>query len=74
MLENLRRAFMARGADFATAGRRAYAVLFGMVERQAAMLSFNTAFWLLAILFIAIVPFILLMKRPATRGGGMPAH
>jgi len=37
------------------------------------MLSFNSAFWLLAVLFVAIVPFILLMKRPATRGG-MPAH
>src|SRR2546421_5683877 len=74
MLENTRRAFMASGADFVTATRRAYAALFGTVERQAAMLSFNAAFWLLAVLFIAIVPFILLMKRPATRGGGTAAH
>ena len=74
MLENTRRAFMASGADFVTATQRAYAALFGAVERQAAMLSFNSAFWLLAVLFIAIVPFILLMKRPATRGGGMAAH
>src|SRR2546427_657597 len=74
MLENTRRAFMASGADFVTATRRAFAAQFGMVERQAAMLAFNSAFWLLAALFIAIVPFILLMKRPATRGGGIAAH
>ncbi len=51
---------------------RIYAV-FGLVERQAAVLSFNAAFWLLAILFVAIVPCILIMERPASRGG-MPAH
>jgi DHA2 family multidrug resistance protein len=73
-LEHLRGAFLAGGADFVTAARRAYAALWGGVERQAAMLSFNSAFWLLAVLFICIVPFILLMNRPASGGGGTAAH
>ncbi len=54
------------GADFVTATERAYAAVFGMVQRQAAMLSFNAGFWLLAILFVAIVPCILSWSdRPA---------
>lgn len=74
MIERLRDGFIARGADVATATRRAYAAVFGMVERQAAMLSFNSAFWLLAILFIAILPCILIMERPAGGGPGAAAH
>jgi MFS transporter, DHA2 family, multidrug resistance protein len=74
MIEQLRNAFVAGGADLATATRRAYAAVFGLVAQQAAMLSFNAAFWLLAILFVAIVPFILIMERPASPGGGVPGH
>lgn len=74
MLDQMRNAFIARGVDAATATQRAYAAVFGMVERQAAMLSFNAAFWLLAILFVALVPLILIMERPATHGSGVAAH
>ncbi|HLW78562.1 MAG TPA: DHA2 family efflux MFS transporter permease subunit, partial [Terriglobia bacterium] len=74
MLQQMRNAFIAGGADVATATQRAYAAAFGMVQRQAAMLSFNAAFWLLAILFVAMVPLILIMERPVSRGGGVAAH
>ncbi|HKS96418.1 MAG TPA: EmrB/QacA family drug resistance transporter, partial [Terriglobia bacterium] len=74
MIERLRNGFIASGSDVATATRRAYAAVFGLVERQSAMLSFNSAFWLLAILFIAILPCILLMERPASGGPGAAAH
>ena len=63
--------FMAAGADSVTAANRAYAALAGMVQRQAAMVAFVGIFQLLAILFIALVPLVLLMKRP--RGGAGPA-
>ena len=36
---------MTQGADLSTAGRRTYGALFGVVQRQAAMLSFIEAFW-----------------------------
>lgn len=74
MLGRLRNGFIAGGADAATATQRAYAAAFGMVQRQAAMLSFNSVFWLLAILFAAIVPLILLMERPAHQEGRIAAH
>ena len=68
MFAQTRTAFMAAGADPVTASNRAYAALFGMVQRQAAMVSFVGLFQLLGVLFIAVVPLVLLMKRPRRRG------
>jgi DHA2 family multidrug resistance protein len=67
MFDQMRAAFMASGNDVVTATNRAYAAMFGMVQRQAAMVSFVGLFQLLGILFLALVPLVLLMKRP--RGG-----
>lgn len=73
MLEQLRAAFMARGADVATATDRARLALFAMVQRQAMMLSFTDIFRWLALLFVALVPLVLLMRSPRKGGGGMGA-
>src|SRR5881392_2903425 len=40
MFLRLRGGFMSAGADVTTASSRAYAAMFGMVQRQAAMVSF----------------------------------
>ena len=74
MFNQMRGAFMASGADPTTASNRAYAAIFGMVQRQASMVSFVGLFQLLGVLFIALVPLILLMKRPARGGGPVAAH
>jgi MFS transporter, DHA2 family, multidrug resistance protein len=73
MFEGLRGVFMSSGADAVTASQRAYAALFGMVQRQASMLSFNHTYLFLAILFVIVMPAVLLMRRPKSRGR-MPAH
>jgi len=67
MLESLRSAFMARGADVVTATDQARAALFGMVQKQAAMLSFADAYRLLAVLLLVAMPLVFLMRRPATK-------
>jgi DHA2 family multidrug resistance protein len=46
------------------AQKRSYGVLFGMVERQATMLSYVDVFQLLAYIFLAMIPLVLIMKRP----------
>ncbi len=74
MLYQMRARFMAGGADAVTATNRAYAALFGMVQRQAAMVSFVGIFQLLGILFIALVPLVLLMRRPRRQGEAAAAH
>jgi DHA2 family multidrug resistance protein len=68
MFYQLRGGFMAAGADVVTATERAYAALFGMVQRQAAMVSFVGLFQLLGFMFLGLLPLVLIMQKP--KGGG----
>lgn len=73
-LEMLRSLFVSRGADTVTASRRAYAAIFAMVQRQAAMLAFNQTYWLLAALFLLMLPLVVLMRKPSHGRGKVVAH
>jgi DHA2 family multidrug resistance protein len=55
--------FVARGSDAVTAGRQALAVLEQMIHRQAATMAFNYAFAVIAALFLACLPLVLLLRR-----------
>ena len=70
----VRAGFIASGSDPATANSRAMAAMFGMVQRQASMVSFVSIFQLLGFLFFALLPLILLMKRPKHQGAPAAAH
>jgi DHA2 family multidrug resistance protein len=76
MLQQMMQGFMGRGMDQATAMKQAYAAINGMVEQQAAMLAYTDVFFILAVMFLACIPLILLMKKPKKGGGGpgMGAH
>jgi DHA2 family multidrug resistance protein len=63
-LSQLQAAMMARGSDATTASRRAAALVFYSVERQAAMLSFIDVFRLLGVIFLLTLPLVLIMKSP----------
>jgi MFS transporter, DHA2 family, multidrug resistance protein len=57
-----------QGADAATAATKAYALLYAQLQRQAGMLSFVDCFWLLAVLFLLIIPLVFLIRKsPAQR-------
>jgi DHA2 family multidrug resistance protein len=64
VLEGLKAGFMAAGADVVTATNQAYAAIYGMIQRQAAMVSFVTIFRLLGMLFLVMIPLVMIMKRP----------
>ncbi|MCC6588223.1 MAG: DHA2 family efflux MFS transporter permease subunit [Bryobacterales bacterium] len=64
MLRQMQEGFMARGADAANALEQAYAAIGGIVQRQAAMLSFIHVFQVLAMIFVAVLPLLFLMRRP----------
>jgi len=73
--EHLRGAFLAGGSDLATATEQARRALFGIVQRQAAVMSFNDVFRLLALCFLALLPLVLLMQKPrAGRRGSASLH
>jgi DHA2 family multidrug resistance protein len=74
VLEQAKAAFMAAGADATTATSRAYAAVYGMLVRQATMVSFVTLFRLLAILFLALIPLVLIMRKPSGPSGPVGAH
>jgi DHA2 family multidrug resistance protein len=74
MFEQAKAAFMAAGSDVTTATQRAYAALAGIVRQQAAMVSFVSLFQFLAILFLALLPLVLLMKRPQGGRGPVETH
>jgi DHA2 family multidrug resistance protein len=66
-LESLRQGFIASGSDPVTASQRAYAAVFGALQRQASMVSFVHLFRLLGIIFLLLLPLVLLMRRPRGR-------
>jgi MFS transporter, DHA2 family, multidrug resistance protein len=74
MFAQLRAGFIAAGSDLVTATNRAYGALFGLVQQQAAIVSFVGLFELLGFIFFALLPLVLLMKRPRTGAGPMAAH
>ena len=69
MLQGTRSALMARGVDAATATQQAYATVFGMVQQQAAIMSYNDVFRLLMILFMSLLPLVFLMRKPKHQTG-----
>ena len=64
MLEGMRSWFVMRGSDNYTAGRKALGAIYAMVQRHAAMLAFNEAFWVMTMLFLGMTPFLLLLRNP----------
>jgi MFS transporter, DHA2 family, multidrug resistance protein len=70
-LSGLQRMFMAHGADAVTATRRAHGAVWGMLQQQASMLSYNDVFRFLGFMFLIMLPLLAIMKKP--RGGKGPA-
>ena len=62
MLRGMQDWFQSRGSDSYTAMRRAYGAIYGMVQQQAAMMSFIEAFWVLSLMFFVLIPLVFLMR------------
>jgi MFS transporter, DHA2 family, multidrug resistance protein len=52
---------------------QAQAMLYAMVQKQAAVLSYIDGFWLTGVVLVALLPLVFVM-RGAKGGGGPPAH
>jgi DHA2 family multidrug resistance protein len=60
--------FFHQGSDWSTAGKRSLDVLYGMLQQQAALISFIEVFRIMGFLFLATVPLVLLMRKARQRG------
>jgi DHA2 family multidrug resistance protein len=74
MLQGIQSSLMARGVDSATAAQQAHAAAFGMIQQQAAIMSYNDVFRLLMILFMALLPLVFLMRKPKHQAGEIVVH
>ena len=63
---------IAQGMPAATALQTWYAMLEGTVMRQASMLSYNDAWIMIMLTFVAVMPAILLLRAPKPRSGPAP--
>jgi MFS transporter, DHA2 family, multidrug resistance protein len=54
--------FQRQGIDPHDAHRKALASVYGMVQQHANMLAFVESFWVMAVLFAVVLPFVLLLR------------
>jgi MFS transporter, DHA2 family, multidrug resistance protein len=67
-LEALEAAYTAAGSGPVLAHRQALAGLYGLVQRQASMLSFVEVFHMLTFVFALMLPLVFLLKKPGAGG------
>jgi DHA2 family multidrug resistance protein len=74
VVHRLQQAYLAYSASAFDALHRAEAQIYKMVQQQAAVLSFNDCFWVMAVILAAMVPLVLLMRKPPPGAAGRSAH
>ncbi|MGB9255387.1 MAG: DHA2 family efflux MFS transporter permease subunit [Candidatus Korobacteraceae bacterium] len=75
MIESMKHYFMSQGSSAAMATQQAYDSVWGLVQRQAAMLAYNDTFLFLAIIFAAMIPLLFLLRKPkAVKPGEAMMH
>ena len=67
-------AMMAHSGDPVAAAKQSYMTLWGTVQRQSAMLAFVDTFRAMAIVFLLVLPFLFIMKRPKHHRAAGPMH
>jgi len=65
---------IAAGSTAAHASAQADGMIYGTIQRQAVMLAFIDNFKMLGVVFFAVIPILVLMKKPRVPAGGVPVH
>jgi DHA2 family multidrug resistance protein len=74
MLNGLQAKLVAAGSTVAHASSQAHGMIYNTVQRQAVMLAFIDNFKMLGVVFFAIIPVLLLMRKPRAAAGTIPVH
>lgn len=70
----LKQTLITRGMQATQADQSALEMLYGMVRKQAAALAYNRIFFIIGLAFLAIIPLLLLLKRPKHQTGPANLH
>jgi MFS transporter, DHA2 family, multidrug resistance protein len=73
-IQALQQTYLAGSASAADALHQAQAKLYAVVQQQAATLSYIDCFWLFGVIFLALVPLVLLMRKPERGAGPAGGH
>jgi DHA2 family multidrug resistance protein len=74
MLNGMQVKLVAAGSTAAHASAQAHGMIYGTIQRQGVMLAFLDNFKMLGLVFFAVIPILVLMKKPKSRAGGAPVH
>ena len=55
--------FQMHGSNSVEASRKAMGAMYGMVQQQAALLSFVEAFWVMGVIFLCMLPLVFLLRN-----------
>jgi DHA2 family multidrug resistance protein len=72
MLHGTASTLVGQGASAADAAGQAQGLVYGLVQRQASMMAVADTFFVMSLVFLAMVPLVLLIKRTAPPSG--PIH
>ncbi len=70
----LKQALIAKGMQTGQAEQTAMGMLYGMVRKQAGTLAYNRIFFIIGLAFLAIIPLLLLLKRPKHQSEPVEMH
>jgi DHA2 family multidrug resistance protein len=73
-IQKLQQTFLTQSASAADALHLAQARLYAIVQQQAQVLSYIDGFWVMSMIFIALVPLVFLLRKPTPGGTAPPAH
>jgi MFS transporter, DHA2 family, multidrug resistance protein len=62
------------GSSGSHATQQANGIVYNLVQGQSAMLAFVDNFKMLGVVFLVVIPFLALMRRPRVSAGGAPVH
>ena len=74
MLNGTQVKLVAAGSSVAHATTQAQQMIYGTLQRQAAMLAFIDNFKMLGVVFFAVIPVLLLLKKPSRQSSNVPVH
>src|ERR1700720_1164561 len=73
-LNGMHTKLVASGSTISHATSQAQTMIYNTVQRQAAMMAFIDNFKMLGVVFFAVIPILLMMKKPRARAGAVPVH
>jgi DHA2 family multidrug resistance protein len=63
MWQEMQSWFQIHGSNSVDAARKSLGAIYGMLQQQAAMLSFVEAFWIMGLIFVAMIPLLFLLRN-----------